>query len=136
MRTDRQGANSVRDRAGFTRMIGRLSRNRERAMRDNVHVADPTTEFFDGLGRREYEPLLRKSRGIVRFEIIDGKRTERRYVTVDRGNITVSGRGARAQAVIRADRVLFERMASGELNPIAAVLRGELGVEGAALREQ
>lgn len=99
-------------------------------MRDNADVTDPTTDFFDGLGRRGYEPLLRKSRGTVRFEIVDGKRTERRYVTVDRGNITVSGRGARAQAVIRADRALFERMASGELNPIAAVLRGELGVEG------
>jgi putative sterol carrier protein len=93
-------------------------------------VADVTKEFFDGLGQRGREPLLRKSRGTVRFEIVDGKRTERCYVTVDRGDITVSGRGARAEAVIRADRALFERIATGELNPIAAVLRGELAIEG------
>ena len=99
-------------------------------MRDNAHVADATAEFFDGLVRRGHEPLLRKSRGTVRFEIVDGKRTERRYVTIDRGDITVSGRGTRAHGVIRADRALFERIATGELNPIAAVLRGDLAIEG------
>jgi putative sterol carrier protein len=93
-------------------------------------VADATSEFFEGLGQRGHEPLLRKLRGTVRFDIVDGKRTERRYVTVDRGGLTVSGRGGRAQGVVRADRALFERIAGGELNPIAAVLRGELVVEG------
>jgi putative sterol carrier protein len=99
-------------------------------MRDNARVADSTTEFFDGLGQRGHEPLLRKSKGTVRFEIADGKRIERRYVTVDRGNISVSGKGAGAQGIIRADRALFDRIATGELNPIAAVLRGELAIEG------
>ena len=93
-------------------------------------MTDSTTDFFDELGRRGYEPLLRKSKGTVRFEIVDRKRIERRYVTVDRGNISVSGRGTGAQGVIRADRALFGRIAAGELNPIAAVLRGELAVEG------
>ena len=108
----------------------RLALKRKRIVRDNAHVADPTTEFFDGLGQRGYEPLLRKSSGTVRFEIVDGKRTERRYVSVDRGNVSVSRRRGAAQGVIRADRALFGRIATGELNPIAAVLRGELAVEG------
>lgn len=96
----------------------------------NAQVLDATTDFFDALQRRENEPLLRKSRGTVRFEIVDGKRIERFNVTVDGGDLTVSGRSVRAQGVVRADRALFERIATGELNPIAAVLRGELAIQG------
>ena len=95
-----------------------------------VQPFSATRDFFDMLKRRGHEPLLRKSRGTVRFEIVDGKRIERFNVTVDRGDLTVSGRSVRAQGVVRADRALFERIATGELNPIAAVLRGELAIEG------
>ena len=54
-------------------------------------TSDATTEFFDGLAGRGYEPLVRKLSGSVRFEIADGKRVERRYVTIDKGQISVSG---------------------------------------------
>jgi putative sterol carrier protein len=92
--------------------------------------ADPTGRFFDELSQRGHEPLLRKLRGSVRFDIVDGKRVERRYVSVDKGQISVSGRGPRGQSVIRVDRAVFGRIATGELNPVAAVLRGEFAVEG------
>ncbi len=93
-------------------------------------TGDATTEFFDGLAERGYEPLVRKLSGSVRFEIADGKRVERKYLTVDKGQISVSGRGSAGDTVIRADRALFGRLATGELNPVAALLRGELAVEG------
>jgi hypothetical protein len=93
-------------------------------------TGDATTEFFDGLKQRGYEPLLRKLNGAVRFEIADGKRIERRYLSVDKGHVSVSGRGSGGKAVIRADRAVFGRIASGELNPVAAVLRGELAIDG------
>ncbi|MGH3126604.1 MAG: SCP2 sterol-binding domain-containing protein [Gaiellaceae bacterium] len=92
--------------------------------------ADPTGRFFDELSQRGHEPLLRKLSGSVRFDIVDGKRVDRRYVTVDKGQITVSGRGPGGKNVIRVDRALFERIATGEQNPVAAVLRGEFAVEG------
>jgi putative sterol carrier protein len=92
--------------------------------------ADPTGRFFDELSQRGHEPLLRKLSGSVRFDIVDGKRVERRYVSVDKGQITVSGRGSAGKNVIRVDRALFERIATGEQNPVAAVLRGDLAVEG------
>jgi hypothetical protein len=92
--------------------------------------ADTTGRFFDELSQRGHEPLLRKLSGSVRFDIVDGKRVERRYVSVDKGRISVSGRGSRVQSIIRADRELFERVARGELNPVAAVLRGDLAVDG------
>ena len=92
--------------------------------------ADPTRRFFDELSQRGHEPLLRKLSGSVRFDIVDGKRVERRYVSVDKGQISVSGRGSGGQSVIRVERALFERIATGELHPVAAVLRGDLAVEG------
>ncbi len=93
-------------------------------------MTDPTTEFFDELGRRGYEPLLRKAKGTVRFELVHGKQADRRFVTVEKGNITVSRKNASADCVVRADRTLFEKVATGELNAVAAVLRGELDVGG------
>ena len=89
-----------------------------------------TAEFFDELGRRGYEPLLRKAKGSVRFDLVDGKRIDRRRVTIDKGNLTVSRRNLAADCVIRVDREFFERVAAGEANAVAAVLRGELEVGG------
>jgi|SRR5919109_1133427 putative sterol carrier protein len=91
---------------------------------------DATSDFFDRLAQRGYEPLLRKLSGSVRFDISDGKRVERKYVAVDKGQISVSGRGPAGASIVRAERALFERVATGEVNPVAAVLRGELAIEG------
>jgi putative sterol carrier protein len=86
--------------------------------------------FFDDLAQRGHDPLLRKARGTIKFEIVDGKRVDRRVVTIDRGDLTVSRRNVTCDGVIRADRGVFERIATGRTNPIAAVLRNELSVQG------
>jgi putative sterol carrier protein len=93
-------------------------------------MTDATDEFFDELGRRGYEPLLRKAKGSVRFDLVHGEQIDRRRVTIDKGNLTVSRKNAAADCVIRADKAFFERVAAGEVNPMAAVLRGELDVGG------
>jgi hypothetical protein len=74
-------------------------------------------ELFDALAQREYVPLLEKTVGSARFEVVDGKQTERWHVTIDKGHIRVSRRNARADT-------------AGRLNAMAAVLRGELVLEG------
>jgi putative sterol carrier protein len=66
----------------------------------------------------------------VRFDLADGERTDHWLVTVVRGEASVSREGADADCVIRAGKELFDRMASGEANAMAAILRGELAVEG------
>jgi len=91
---------------------------------------DVTERFFDELGQRGHEPLLRKARGTIKFEIVDGKRVDRRVVAVDRGNIKVSRGNVACDGVIRVDKAVFESVASGRSNPIAAVLRNELAVHG------
>ena len=93
-------------------------------------MADTTTEFFDNLSRRGHEPLLEKASGTLRFELDERKRTDRWLVTVEKGNVTVSRKAAKADVVVRTDRALFDKLASGRQNAMAAILRGEIGIEG------
>jgi putative sterol carrier protein len=93
-------------------------------------ISDPTAEFFDELGSRGREPMLAKAKGTARFEIVDGTRILRWLVAVDKGEIRISRRNAAADCVLRIDKELFDRAVAGELNVMAAVLRGEIAVSG------
>jgi putative sterol carrier protein len=92
--------------------------------------SDPTARFFAELAERAEEPLLRKAKGSMRFDVVDGRRTRRWLVTVDGGTLSVSSSNADASCVARVDKAVFDRVASGRLNAVAAVLRGDIAVEG------
>ena len=100
------------------------------AARKQRPTSDSIAEFFAELGRRGHEPLLEKARGSARFDVTDGRRTERWLVTIDRGDLRVSRRNAAADCILRVDRSSFERAVAGKLNLMAAVLRGEVIVGG------
>ncbi|HEX5029254.1 MAG TPA: SCP2 sterol-binding domain-containing protein [Gaiellaceae bacterium] len=91
---------------------------------------DPTERFFEALATHGHEPLLRKGAGSTRFEIVDGKRTLRWLVTVEKGDISVSRRNGPADCVVRAQKALFDRIVTGKMNAVAAVLRGDLEING------
>jgi putative sterol carrier protein len=93
-------------------------------------MADATTEFMNGLGRRGPDPLLRKVNETVRFDLTSGEKTDRWLVRIENGGVTVSHKGGAADTVIRADREVFDRLARGEANPVASVLRGDVRWEG------
>jgi putative sterol carrier protein len=93
-------------------------------------MADATAEFFAGLSERGHEPLLEKAKGSIRIDLADGKRATRWLVTIDRGDVGVSHRNAAADCTLRMDAALFERIASGEVNAFAALLRGAIDFEG------
>jgi putative sterol carrier protein len=93
-------------------------------------MTDSTAVFFEELGRRGHEPLLEKARGTVRFELVDGKRTERWLLTLSGGDVSVSRKNVAADCIVRADRKLFDAMVTGEANAMSAYLRGELSLEG------
>src|SRR3954471_19048595 len=93
-------------------------------------MTDPTAEFFDGLSRRGHEPLLEKVTGAVRFDITRDGRTDQTQVRIDHGDIVVTPDGADADCVVGADGVLFDALARGERNAMAALLRGSLAVVG------
>ena len=91
---------------------------------------DPIAQFFEQVASRGHEPLLEKAKGTFRIDLASGKQVERWLLIVDRGDVAVSRRNAAADCVIRCDRALFARIAAGEANAMAAVIRGEVGVEG------
>ena len=93
-------------------------------------MTDATMEFFDELGRRGHEPLLEKVTATVRFDLVQGERTDHYLVAVKKGDVAVAHENAEADCVIRADRALFDDIAGGEENAMAAALRGALGFQG------
>jgi putative sterol carrier protein len=93
-------------------------------------MADVTTEFFQGLEARGHEPALTKASGSVRFDLTDDGRKSRWLVEIHHGDIAVSHRNAKADCVIRVEKSLFEQIAQGKENAVAAVLRGELQIDG------
>jgi len=93
-------------------------------------MADATAAFFGELGGRGHEPVLHTVSGTLRFDLRDGRRVERWLVELKKGDVGVSHRNVGADCVVSADRALFEGVASGKTNVMAALLRGEMGVEG------
>jgi putative sterol carrier protein len=89
-----------------------------------------TAEFFDNLGRRGHEPLLKRVDGTVRFDITDGDRTEHRLAKIDHGQIRVSADNEPADCVLAGDRSVFDAIVGARTTMMAALLRGELTVDG------
>ena len=93
-------------------------------------MTEAATAFFEALAREGHHPMLESVRATVRFDLADGGKTKRWFLVIDKGNLTVSRRNVRADCVIRAERSVFEGLASGRVNAMAALLRGDLVAEG------
>jgi putative sterol carrier protein len=91
---------------------------------------DSVARLFDELAARAHEPLLEKAKGTFRFDLTSGKKVERWLVTINRGDVVVSRRNSAADCVIRCERAQFERILAGRTNAMAAMLRGEIELEG------
>ena len=87
-------------------------------------------EFFDSLPLRAREPLLAKVSGTLRFDAVDDGRVEHWYVVLGDGQVSVSHKNARADAVIRLSRSLLRDIVTGRANAMAALLRGAIVAEG------
>ena len=74
---------------------------------------DSTKRFFGDIANRGPVPLLRNVVGTVRFDLAGGGHTEHWFVTLNKGEVAVSHRNGRADAVVRVDRALFDELAAG-----------------------
>jgi len=93
-------------------------------------AADRLTKFFEDLAVRGHEPSLERLTATFRFDLLDGKQTERWFVAVNKGDLAVSRQNRAADCVLRAERDVFERLVTGRQRVLAAVLRGQLVPEG------
>jgi putative sterol carrier protein len=93
-------------------------------------MSNALTDFLAGLAARGHEPLLAKTTGRVCFELSDADGEEPRLVCIDSGHIDVVAGDIGADCTMRASRDTFERVATGDVNAMAAVLRGEIEIGG------
>lgn len=93
-------------------------------------MTDASADFFRQLAGRGHEPLLEKVNGTIRFDLVDGTRTDCWLVTLDEGDVAVSRENVAADLVVHADRALFDAITRGEVNGMAAHLRGEVTFDG------
>src|SRR5450759_5876927 len=87
-------------------------------------MSDPTKQFFDDLAAHGHVPLLKSSSGTLRFDLEGAGRTAHWYVTIKKGDVSVSHDIAEADCVVGTGKELFDRMAAGTANATAAALRG------------
>jgi putative sterol carrier protein len=88
------------------------------------------TEFFDELGRRGHEPLLRRVTATIGFEVTDEAQTEHRLVVIDRGEVRVAVDEAAADATLSCSPAEFDDLVTGRTSPMASLLRGALTLDG------
>jgi putative sterol carrier protein len=93
-------------------------------------ITDATADFFDALVARGHEPLLEKATVTLRFDLKQGKKTDRWLVSIAKGDLAVSRQNSRADCVASADKALFDDIVSGKTNALAAMLRGAMKIEG------
>jgi hypothetical protein len=74
--------------------------------------------------------MLRRVSATVRWDILDGDRTEHRLLRIDHGDLRVAVSGEPADCVIVAERAVCDDVVSGRTSALAALLRGAAAVEG------
>jgi putative sterol carrier protein len=93
-------------------------------------MPDATAVFFDELARQGRVQSLGDAVGTVRFELVSGSGVEVWRVGLDHGDVSVSQDDHGADCVVRGDKALFDGIARGEVNAMAALLRGALTFQG------
>nr|MDT0659938.1 SCP2 sterol-binding domain-containing protein [Micromonospora sp. DSM 115978] len=96
-------------------------------------MTDPVAAFFAGSARRRTHLLPTWLSATIRFDLAREGRTDHWFVTLTRGELSVSQDGQReADCVVCADGAAFDRLLAGA-NPAAAVLRNEVSFRGRLL---
>ena len=93
-------------------------------------MTDATAVFFDELARQGRVPVLGDAVGTVRLELVSDSQVEVWRVGLDHGDVLVSQEEGDADCVVRGDKALFDGIAAGEVNAMAALLRGALTFQG------
>jgi putative sterol carrier protein len=93
-------------------------------------MSDLAATFFQELATRGHDPRLARASGVVRLEVGKGRRARVWHVELRKGDILVApGKGA-ADCTIRADEPTIEGILAGRINPVTALLRGQIELDG------
>ncbi|MER7457858.1 SCP2 sterol-binding domain-containing protein [Micromonospora sp. NPDC126480] len=90
----------------------------------------PAAKLIERLESGRHPDLPETTAGTVRLDARSDGRTEHWYLTIADQRIRVRRCSDEADLVLRADRAVFDRIATGELHPAAALGRNDLTVQG------
>lgn len=93
-------------------------------------MSEPIEEFFERLSAGGPGTLPPRASGSLRVDLGSGTSTERWYVTIGKDAVSVSHRNAKADAVIRTSKDVFEGIVTGRMNAMTGALRGVVSLEG------
>lgn len=93
-------------------------------------MSDPTASFFDELGRRGHELLLKEATGTIRFDLEHDHKVDSWFLVIRQGDLSVSRERREADCVVHASRALFDRLVTGQTHLYSAWVRNELTAEG------
>jgi len=95
-------------------------------------MADPTSDFFEGLAARGHIPALHRTTRTLRVDVDRDGRTDSWRLDIRRGTVSVtrSEAGAETDCVIAASGELMDDLVSGRANAMASTLRDELVLTG------
>ena len=85
---------------------------------------------MESLPSRGDDPVLRQLTGTIRFDLRDGKAVESWFLALDKGDVKVSHRKAKADCVAAMDKELCDDLVTGKTNGFAAALRGDIELDG------
>jgi hypothetical protein len=93
-------------------------------------MSNATSTFFGDLSRHGSERLLKKTSGTIRFDLAHDHEIDYWLVTISKGDVQVSRQKRDADTVIHAETAFFDRMVSGQAQPVTAWLRNDITAEG------
>jgi putative sterol carrier protein len=93
-------------------------------------MAELDERLLDALAERSQEQPVTAFNGVVRFDVRDGDRVDKWYLTIVRGVVTVEREGGEPDCVLAGDVAMFDAVLSGKANAMAALLRGALEARG------
>lgn len=93
-------------------------------------MTTPAVEMIGRLESGRHPDLPETTAGTVRLDAREDGRTEHWYLTIAHQRIRVKRCADEADLVLRADRDVFDRIATGQLHPGAALGRNDLTVRG------
>lgn len=91
---------------------------------------DSAEDFFTSIGVNRHVPRLARCHGAVRFDIMTPDGVDSWRVDIIKGEVTATRDRSPAEAVVRAEKAIVDGVVRGDVNPVAATLRGVLVVEG------
>ena len=95
-------------------------------------TSDVILDFFESIAG-EHAELPKTISGTLRFELKDGNRCEYWRVTINKGVASSARSKAPADCVVHTDKATLEAIIQGRANPMAALLRGAIRIEGQSL---